>query len=258
MADSTSARAVFATLGAVVRPAMNALIGHRWEGFDTLPEGSIVVSNHMSEIDPLVVAHALYSNGKLPRFLAKESLFKLPVVGGALRGTGQIPVDRGGAGAGSSLEAAKALLDDGGIIVIYPEGTLTRDPELWPMRGHTGAARLALRTGAPVFPVTHWGDQELFPRYGKSIKPFPRKRTTVRVGAPVVLNDLRNRPLTKAVLSEATERIMDAITRDVAELRGQEPPQERWDPTAHGQSETGRKGASLDVKGAGDERGGKR
>lgn len=233
-------RVAFAVTGGIVRPIMNALISHRWVGFEKLQPGSIVVSNHMTEIDPFVVAHSLYSNGTYPRFLAKESLFKIPVGGKALSGTGQIPVDRGGAGAGASLDAGRKLLECGGLIAIYPEGTLTRDPELWPMRGHTGAARLALKTNAPVIPVVHWGDQELLPRYSKMIKPFPRKHVTVAVGDPVDLDDLRGRPLTRALLNEATDRIMVAITTELQKLRGGTPPAERWDPAAHGQSATGR------------------
>lgn len=238
--EPLSTRALFAVLAGIVRPAMNVLIGRKWVGFDKLPDGCIMVSNHMTEIDPFVVAHAIYSNGKYPRFLAKQSLLKLPVAGWCLRQTGQVPVDRGGAGAGASLEAARELLERGGVIGIYPEGTLTRDPDLWPMKGHTGAARLALKTGVPVVPVVHWGDQEFFPRYGKMIKPFPRKRVTVKVGDPVDLSAFHGMPLTKKVLSEATDVIMDAITQEVQSLRGGTPPAQRWNPLAHGQSSTGR------------------
>lgn len=239
-AEPLRTRIIFAALAGLVRPVMNAFIGHRWEGFDKLPDGCIIVTNHMTEIDPFVVAHAIYSNGKYPRFLAKQSLLKLPVAGWLLKQTGQVPVDRGGAGAGASLEAATELLARGGVIGIYPEGTLTRDPDLWPMKGHTGAARLALKTGAPVVPVVHWGDQEFFPRYGKMIRPFPRKRATVKVGDPIDLSAFHGLPLTKKVLSEATEVIMSAITDEVKSLRGGTPPAQRWNPLAHGQSSTGR------------------
>ncbi|MGO2807066.1 MAG: lysophospholipid acyltransferase family protein, partial [Glutamicibacter arilaitensis] len=136
---------------------MNALIGKTWKGFETLPQGGyILCPNHLTEIDPLVVGHAIYSNGRLPRWLAKESLFNVPVLGWMLRETGQVPVARSATSAGESLKAAKRVLDAGGVIVIYPEGTLTRDPNLWPMVGRTGAARLALQTGAPVVPMAHW------------------------------------------------------------------------------------------------------
>ncbi|UUX60407.1 lysophospholipid acyltransferase family protein [Glutamicibacter halophytocola] len=239
--ESAKTKRVFSVLAGIVRPVMNGLIGRSWKGFENLPQGGyIVCPNHLTEIDPLVVGHAIYSNGRLPRWLAKESLFKPPVLGWFLRTTGQVPVSRSSASAAESLKQAQKVLDAGGVIVIYPEGTLTRDPNLWPMIGRTGAARLALQTGAPVVPMAHWGDQELLPRYSKKMYLFPRKHVTVSVGTPVNLDDLREGPRTRTVLQEATNRIMDAITGLQAELREEEPPAKRWDPSEHGQAQTGR------------------
>ncbi|MGL3806071.1 lysophospholipid acyltransferase family protein [Paeniglutamicibacter sp. R2-26] len=241
MNESRGTKAVFAVAAGIVRPVMNLMISRTWRGFDKLPAGGFILCpNHVTEIDPLVVGHAVYSNKRYPRYLAKESLFKVPVLGFVLRKTGQIPVARTSAGASESLIAARKVLDANGVIIIYAEGTLTRDPELWPMRGHTGAARLALQTGAPVIPMGHWGAQELFPRYAKGIKLFPRKRVTVNIGDPVDLDDLRDIPMTRSVLNEATERIMRAIADDVAELRGEKAPEVLWDPAAHGQAIKGR------------------
>ncbi|WP_138443609.1 lysophospholipid acyltransferase family protein [Sinomonas susongensis] len=220
---------------------MNALMGRAWLRTDRLPEGGFIACpNHCTEIDPLVVGHMLYSQGRPPHFLAKAGLFKPPVLKQVMQGTKQIPVDRSGTGAGRSLEVAREVLDEGGAILIYPEGTLTRDPDLWPMKGHTGAARLALKTGAPVVPIAHWGAQEVFPRYAKRFHVWPRKRVRVLVGEPVDLSEFEGRPLDKSTLVAATERIMDAITALLAELRGEEPPGERWDPSAHQQSLHGR------------------
>ncbi|WP_431711889.1 lysophospholipid acyltransferase family protein [Glutamicibacter uratoxydans] len=238
--ESGKTKAVFAVLAGIVRPAMNALIGKTWKGFDTLPQGGFILCvNHTTKIDPLVVGHALYSHGRLPRWLAKESLFTAPVIGWVMKNTGQVPVARKSSSAGDSLVAAKRVLDAGGVIVIYPEGTLTRDPNLWPMKGHTGAARLALQTGAPVVPMAHWGDQELLPRYGKKMSLFPRKHVVVTVGEEVNLDDLRQGPRTRSVLQEATDRIMGRITALQAELRGETPPTSFWDPAEHGQAATG-------------------
>lgn len=239
--ETTSTKVVFSVLAGIVRSGMNVLTGKSWKGFESLPQGGyIVCPNHLTEIDPLVVGHAIYSHGRLPRWLAKESLFKVPVLGWFLNKTGQVPVTRSSATAGDSLKAAQKVLDAGGVIVIYPEGTLTRDPNLWPMVGRTGAARLALQTGAPVVPMAHWGDQELLPRYSKKMYLFPRKHVNVSVGAPVNLDDLREGPRTRTVLQEATDRIMDAITELQAELRNEEAPAVRWDPSEHGQAQTGR------------------
>lgn len=241
MKESRGTRAVFAAAAGIVRPVMNLMISRTWKGFDKLPAGGFILCpNHVTEIDPLVVGHAVYSNKRYPRYLAKESLFKVPVLGFVLRKTGQIPVARTSAGASESLLAARRVLDANGVIIIYAEGTLTRDPDLWPMRGHTGAARLALQTGAPVIPMGHWGAQDLFPRYAKGVKLFPRKRVTVNIGEPVDLDDLRGIPMTRSVLNEATERIMRAIANDVAELRGEEAPEVLWDPAVHGQAIKGR------------------
>ena len=239
--ESPRTKRIFNVLGNIVRPLMTSLMGKTWKGFENLPQGGyILCPNHLTEIDPLVVGHAVYSHGRLPRWMAKESLFKPPVLGWILRETGQIPVARSAAGAGDSLKASKKVLDAGGVVVIYPEGTLTRDPNLWPMVGRTGAARLALQTGAPVIPMAHWGDQELLPRYSKKMYLFPRKHVTVSVGQPVDLDDFRNGPRTRKVLEEATERIMASITELQAEIRGETPPSKPWDPSEHGQARTGR------------------
>ncbi|MFZ3452642.1 lysophospholipid acyltransferase family protein [Arthrobacter sp. 7Tela_A1] len=242
MSESAKSRITFTLLATVVRPVLNLMMARRWEGIENLPKGQgfIACPNHVTEIDPLVVGHFFYSQGFLPRYLAKASLFKAPVLGAALRATKQVPVQRGGSGAAASLDSAQAVIDAGGALIVYPEGTLTRDPDLWPMKGRTGAARLALQTGAPVIPLAHWGAQDLLPRYGKMLHLFPRKRVRLLVGEPVDLSDLRSLPLTKAVLEEATARIMAEMTALVATLRGEEAPKERWDPSSKGQKPVGR------------------
>jgi 1-acyl-sn-glycerol-3-phosphate acyltransferase len=117
-------------------------------------------------------------------------------------------------------------------VIVYPEGTITRDPDLWPMAGKTGAARICLQTGCPVIPIGQWGAQEIM--YGTKIgfpKLLPRKTLCLKAGDPVELDDLRGKPVSLPVLTEATDRIMDEITALVAELRDGIPP-ERYDPRA--------------------------
>ena len=215
---------------AVIRPAMRALVRQQWEHTERLPrDGAILAVNHISEIDPLSVAHMVYNQGLLPTIMAKTELWKVPVLRQALQATRMIPVERTRDG-GRSLEAARQALASGRVIVVYPEGTVTRDPEGWPMTARTGAARLALQTGAPLVPVGQWGIQELLPYPSRSLRPFPRRTARMRVGHPVDLSDLRDRPLTASVLRTGTDRMMDAITQLVAELRGEPAPDGRWDP----------------------------
>ena len=125
-------------------------------------------------------------------------------------------------------------------MVVYPEGTLTRDPDLWPMRGKTGAVRLALTADVPLIPVAHWGTQKIMPRYGKRVSLFPRKKVDVTFGPPVDLSAYRGLPLNSKMLTEATDLLMAAITDLVATMRDETPPAERWDPARKGQSEIGR------------------
>lgn len=142
---------------------MNLLTAKDWSGLEHIPDtGFILVANHISELDPPALAHMVYNQGHLPHVLAKAELFRIPVVGKMLHGMHHIPVERI-RGGGASLEAAERVLAEGGAILIYPEGTITQDPQLWPMKAKTGAARLALKTGAPVIPVGQWGIQEMFP-----------------------------------------------------------------------------------------------
>lgn len=221
----------FTAAASAVRPGMNLMMGKEWRGLEALPEeGFIVVANHVSELDPLAVAHAVYASGSTPHFLAKDSLFRVPVLGSVLRGLQQVPVARADrSAANESLIAAQKVLDGGGAILIYPEGTLTRDPELWPMRAKTGAARLALSTGAPLIPITHWGVQEFLPPYARAPRMLPRKKYRLQVGEPIDLSDLRSGPLTRTALTDATQRVEQALTDGVAVLRDQQPPQDIWD-----------------------------
>ncbi|MEN0084308.1 MAG: lysophospholipid acyltransferase family protein [Leifsonia sp.] len=234
---------VFWVLAALVIPVGSLLARFRVVDADKLPRTGafILTPNHYSEIDPVMMGMVSWELGRLPRFLAKESLFKVPVLGWFLRRSGQVPVARGGSARGAApLDAARKIAEEGRIVIIYPEGSLTRDPDMWPMRGKTGAARMALETGLPVIPIAHWGTQQVMARYSKKISWFPRKTIDVKVGDPVDLSAFRDRPLDNTTLTEATGVIMDAITRLLEDLRGEKAPAERWDPTQHNQKETGR------------------
>ncbi|KQW07519.1 acyl-phosphate glycerol 3-phosphate acyltransferase [Leifsonia sp. Root4] len=230
---------VFALLAV---PLMNLAARYEIRDGHKMPrQGAYVLApNHYSEIDPVVVGVVAWKLGRYPRFLAKASVFKVPVLGWALRVSGQIPVDRHGNKSHSAIRAAEELVEKGRMVVVYPEGSLTRDPDLWPMRGKTGAVRIALERGIPVIPVAHWGTQQLMARYSKKISLFPRKHILVKVGDPVNLDAFRDKPLDTATLNQATAVVMDAITALLEELREEKAPAERWNPSAHDQKETGR------------------
>ena len=216
-------------LNAIMRP----LTERDWRYQDKVPQtgGVIFVANHISNADPLAVGQFLAFSGRWPRFLAKASLFEIPLVGRIIAACGQIPVQRESAQSRDALIAAAQAIEQGRALVIYPEGTTTRDPDLWPMCGKTGAARLAFTTGCPVVPIGQWGAQELMPGRKPSFpKVLPRKTLRVAAGDPVALDDLLLKPVTVDLLDEATARIMDAITVLVAELRGATPPAHRYDP----------------------------
>jgi len=225
----------FRTVVNLVRPLATLLLKRDWSGEENLPtdRGFIAVSNHLSYVDPLTFGHYLYNNGHPPRFLAKKELFDLPVVGRVLKSGDQIPVYRGTSQAKDSLNYARVVLDRGDVIAMFPEGTLTRDPAMWPMVGRTGAARLALESGAPVIPVAQWGAHLLLPPYSKKPDLFPRKPMIVRAGPAIDLDDLRGKPLDTDLLRVATDRIMATLTAMVADMRGEAPPQHPYDMRAH-------------------------
>ena len=210
----------------ILRPTIRALMKHDWQGQENLPAagGTIVAANHLSYADVLALALFCDQAGRYPTFLAKSSLFKIPVLGPIIGKLGQLPVYRGQTDAALVLRDAEQGVRDGACVIFYPEGTVTRDPELWPMAAKTGVARLALATGAPVFPVAHWGAQEVLP-YG-TFRPHVVPRKTVRViaGPPVDLSEFEGKPLDAATLRGATDKIMAEVAALVGKLRGSDPP----------------------------------
>jgi 1-acyl-sn-glycerol-3-phosphate acyltransferase len=205
----------------------SGLIRSRYRNMEGIPaEGAaIVVTNHVSHIDPFLVAKLVIDAGRTPRFLAKDSIFEVPVVGAAMRGMGHIPVRRGTTDARQSLDAAVRALGEGKLVVLHPEGTVTRDPDGWPMQGKSGAARLAmLAPDVPVIPVAQWGIQNSVDLYRKKVKLFPRPRHELAVGAPLDLGPARRGPMTIATLNQLTDTIVRRLRDDVAELRGVPAP----------------------------------
>ncbi|WP_260425145.1 1-acyl-sn-glycerol-3-phosphate acyltransferase [Arachnia propionica] len=234
LANSEPAPWAYRLLARFVHLAMSGLVKRTWSGQENLPEGGcLVVANHISNFDVLALGEYLIWNGRWPRFLGKAEIWKVPLVGWFARQCRQIPVLRNTQQAKDSLIHARAALEAGDCVAIYPEGTITADPDGWPMVGRSGAARLALTTGVPVIPVGQIGADALLG--GKNLKPLRlfslrRRPISLVAGQPVDLSDL---PVTatpgKEELAEATARIMDAIVGLVAGLRGEQAPAERWD-----------------------------
>lgn len=216
----------------LVKTVMTPLTRREWRGGEHVPPrgGVILVANHVSHFDPFVVAHFVYDAAhRWPAFLAKASLFRNPVIGYLLRAVHQTPVHRGTADAARALDAAIAALRAGESVIIYPEGTTSRDPDLWPMRGKTGVARLVVATGAPVIPITVWGAQRVYdPRTGK-LRVRPRTPVTVVAGPPVDFTPwtaglAEGASPGTAALQEMTDAVMLRLRDELAVIRGEPAP----------------------------------
>jgi 1-acyl-sn-glycerol-3-phosphate acyltransferase len=211
------------------------LVGRsRFQGLGHIPAsgGVLLVANHISHLDPVFTGLAVHRARRVPRFLAKHSLWRTPVLGWALRGSGQIPVYRDSAEAQQSLRAGTEALQNGKVVVIYPEGTITRDPQGWPMHSRTGVARLALSADVPVVPAVHWGTREVLDMYRRRFRPLPRKPITIRCGPPVDLSAYRGRPMEAALLREVTDLVMASVRALLADVRGEQAPTDFYRPRA--------------------------
>lgn len=203
------------------------LARQRYEFADRIPgQGpALLVMNHVSHFDPATDAVFVHRRKRVPRFLAKEAVMHIPVLGKILFNTGSlIPVYRGTTRAGDALRAADQALIEGKLVLIYPEGTITKDPFGWPKNTYTGVARLALSNDVPVIPIARWGTNLLLDGYQKKFRPLPRKTVTYRVGEPIDLSTHRALPTTPALMREVTDLIMGRVTELLAEIRDEQPP----------------------------------
>lgn len=202
-------------------PLLRGWFRLRYEGLERIPEQgpAIVACNHISYLDPLTNGDAVDRAGRRARFLAKQELFRIPVVGTVLRGAGQIAVARGSRD-GSSLDRAVEALEAGEVVVIYPEGTVTDRADGLPMQGKTGVARLALRTGVPIVPMASWGSREVWQKSGKGSLRFGRPILT-KIGPPIPTT--RDPDAAATEWRALTDDVMDAITDLAAELRDRYP-----------------------------------
>ncbi|GAB2870204.1 lysophospholipid acyltransferase family protein [Lentzea nigeriaca] len=216
----------------IVYPLSGLLGRRKYLHGDRVPrQGSaLLVMNHISHLDPIYDAVFVHRHGRVPHFLAKHSLWNIPVANKILLGTRQIPVYRGTTDAQQSLRAAHEALASGDLVVIYPEGTITKDPESWPMNSRTGVARLALQHDGPVIPIARWGTVDIYDHYKKKFRPFPRKTVTYLVGEPIDLSEFKGREESLAVLREVTDLLMNHVKDLLSEVRGQQAPEGFYGP----------------------------
>jgi 1-acyl-sn-glycerol-3-phosphate acyltransferase len=211
----------------VALPPVSFWFDWRFEGLERIPKTgpAIVVCNHISYMDPLSNAYAVVKAGRRPRFLAKEDLFHIPLVGRALTGAGQIPVKRGSSDASTPLRRATKAVTDGEAVLIYPEGTVTKRPDHLPMDGKTGAVRLSLATGVPLIPMASWGSQAVWQKSGKGSLKF-RRPIWMKVGPPLDFADRTAMADDRDALHVMTAEVMAALTSLVVDLRARYP--EAW------------------------------
>ena len=203
-----------------------------WHGYQHFPRqgGMLVAGNHLSYADWPAMALFVHEAGRYPAFMIKSSAFDVKLIGAAPARLGQLPVRRGEADAANVLKVAEQALADGECVIIYPEGTATRDPEQWPMVAKTGVARLALATGVPVIPVAQWGAQDILPYGDDQAAPVAAQAVRMLAGPPVDLTEFEGKPFTRDVLRGATNAIMADVATLLAELRGGQPPAEPYHP----------------------------
>jgi 1-acyl-sn-glycerol-3-phosphate acyltransferase len=214
----------FTPLRWTVLPLLRVWFRWRFEGLATIPsEGpALIACNHASYLDPLVNAYAVVRARRWPRFLAKQELFRAPVIRLAIRGTRQIPVARG-TGDQSPLRNAEAALRAGEVVVIYPEGTVTRRAGGLPMEGKTGTIRLALAAGVPIIPMVSWGSAPVWQKSGPgSLRPG--RPVWVRVGSPMKVSDRGVDLDDHDGVRGLTEELMSRLTDEVVALRDSYPP----------------------------------
>jgi len=195
-----------------------------------LPPGAIIiVSNHASYADGILLALLCRRMGRSVRLLATAGVFRAPVIGWLARRVGFIPVERGLLQAADALAPAAEALAAGEAIGIFPEGRTTRNPEHWPERAKTGAVRLALQSGAPIVPVAMVGTHRVLgrqhPLRSIVVNVVIRPEVLTAIGDPIDVRALAaTTEPTPAQVRELADHVMGRIVDLVAGLRGELAP----------------------------------
>ena len=188
----------------IIGPFTKVLFRLETEGLRNIPdEGpAILASNHFSFLDhfllPAVVDRRI-------TFIAKAELFENKLLGFLMTQWGQIAVDRG-TGDNTAVDGALGVLAKGNLFGIYPEGTRTRDGKLH--QGHTGVARIAVLSEAPVIPVGMTGTYDILPR--GAVRPNIGK-AGIKIGRPMYFDHYEGKENDRAAMRKATDEIMDEI-----------------------------------------------
>ena len=208
---------MYAVARAVLLPFLKLFFRWRIVGAENIPKhGPVIVAcNHISYFDPLCHAYIIDRSGRKCRFFAKSELWKNPFLRFVLTHAHQIPVERG-SGESGPVEKAIEWLGKDELVVIYPEATITTNPDLTPMQGKTGVGRVALATGAPVVPIAVWGSHWVRPKKRKPVQKF-RRLIALKAGDPMTFDDLRGTDPAEAA-REATDRVVGELDRLVREL----------------------------------------
>jgi len=183
-------------------------------------EGPVILaSNHASYLDPPLVGAGIRRD---INYLARESLFRFPVVGWVLRNWNSVPVDREGGGA-RGLKAILERLLKGGAIILFPEGTRSRDGKPQPAR--SGIGLTVIKSTAPVVPVRVFGTYEAFGRHMRLPKPF--RRVAVKYGKPMYFEKLRAeaKECPKDRLRQIYQQVADELMDVIAKLEACEDKQ---------------------------------
>lgn len=198
-------------------------------GAEVIPQSgaAVLAANHISFLDPVLLGYAADVRGRTVRFLGKEEMWSVPIFGSMLRRMRHISVDRHGL-AGTALPQAIDRLEDGDLVGVYPEATIS--PAFFPFELKTGAARMALAVEVPLIPVALWGAQRIATKWHD--RDIRRNVTlTVRCGAPL-------RPRRDDDPGEVTEALRVALGELVeasvaAHPEGPRGPDDRWWIPAH-------------------------
>ena len=204
-------------------PPIKFWFNWRFEGVEHVPrEGAALIAcNHISYFDPLADAYFLLKAHRKSRFLAKNELYEHWLLRRVLEGANQIKVVRG-TGDRAPVDNAKKALLGGECVVIYPESTVTHNPDFSPMKGKTGIARLALQTGVPVLPVAVWGSQHVWQRDGARSLKFARP-IWLKAGPPIDFSEYSESSSDEQTLRTVTDQVTAELTLLVDDLRSRYP-----------------------------------